>query len=97
MGICHLAWMPEDKGEVGTPKDGSRAKLLRAEASALALEPIVSEDGKDMMVDFYSPILGGLRTDIVEKMGELEGVSLEERVEAAEEYVWADSALLANE
>ena len=90
-GLCRLAWMPEDEGEVGSVADGSRAKLLRVEASVSALEPIISEDDQDMMVGFYPPSLGSLRTDILEKMGELEGVSLEERAEAAEGYVaWSD-------
>jgi len=92
-GLCRLAWMPEDEGEVGSVADGSRAKLLRVEASVSALEPIISEDDQDMMVGFYPPSLGSLRTDILEKMGELEGVSLEERAEAAEGYVaWSDDS-----
>lgn len=86
-GICRLAWMPEDDGEVGTLEDGNRAKLLRIEASVLALEPIISEEDDNMMVGFYPPTLGSLRTDILEKVGELEGASLEERAQAAEGYV----------
>jgi hypothetical protein len=88
-GICRLAWMPEDDGEVGTLEDGNRAKLLRIEASVLALEPIISEEDDNMMVGFYPPTLGSLRTDILEKVGELEGASLEERAKAAEGYVWS--------
>lgn len=88
-GICRLAWMPEDDGEVGTLEDGNRAKLLRIEASVLALEPIISEEDDNMMVGFYPPTLGSLRTDILEKVGELEGASLEERAQAAEGYVWS--------
>jgi len=87
-GICRLAWLPEDDGEVGTLEDGNTAKLLRVEASVNALEPIVSEDDEDMMVGFYPPSLGSLRTDVLEKVGELEGQSLEERAKAAEGYVW---------
>jgi hypothetical protein len=79
--------MPEDDGEVGTLEDGNRAKLLRIEASVLALEPIISEEDDNMMVGFYPPTLGSLRTDILEKVGELEGASLEERAQAAEGYV----------
>ena len=90
-GICRLAWMPEDDGEVGTVDDGNRAKLLRIEASVSALEPIVSEDDEDMMVGFYPPSLGSLRTDILEKVGELEGASLEDRAKAAEGFVWSAS------
>jgi hypothetical protein len=81
--------MPEDDGEVGTLEDGNRAKLLRIEASVLALEPIISEEDDNMMVGFYPPTLGSLRTDILEKVGELEGASLEERAKAAEGYVWS--------
>ena len=72
--------MPEDEGEVGTPEDESQAKLLRVEASVL-VEPIVNKDDEDMMVDFYPSSLGSLTTEILEKMGELTGVSLEERVD----------------
>jgi hypothetical protein len=88
-GICRLAWMPEDEGEVGTVGDGNTAKLLRVEASVSALEPIISDEDETMMVGFYPPTLGSLRTDILEKIGELEGVSLEERAQAAEGYVWS--------
>ena len=41
------------------------------------------------MLGFYPPTLGSLRTDILEKVGELEGASLEERAQAAEGYVWS--------
>jgi hypothetical protein len=88
-GICRLAWLPEDDGEAGTEGDGNTAKLLRVEASVSALEPIISDDDENMMVGFYPPTLGSLRTDILEKIGELEGVSLEERAQAAEGYVWS--------
>jgi len=81
--------MPEDEGEVGTVGDGNTAKLLRVEASVSALEPIISDDDENMMIGFYPPTLGSLRTDILEKIGELEGVSLEERAQAAEGYVWS--------
>jgi hypothetical protein len=81
--------MPEDEGEVGTVGDGNTAKLLRVEASVSALEPIISDEDETMMVGFYPPTLGSLRTDILEKIGELEGVSLEERAQAAEGYVWS--------
>lgn len=91
-GICRLAWLPEDDGEAGTPEDGNTAKLLRVEASVNALEPIVSDDDEDMMVGFYPPSLGSLRTDVLEKAGELEGQSLEERAAAAEGYVWGESS-----
>lgn len=88
-GICRLAWLPEDDGEVGSEWDGNTAKLLRVEASVSALEPIISDDDENMMVGFYPPTLGSLRTDILEKIGELEGASLEERAQAAEGYVWS--------
>jgi len=91
-GICRLAWMPEDDGVAGTIEDGNTAKLLRIEASVSALEPVISDDDADMMVGFYPPSLGSLRTDILEKVGELEGASLEEREQAAEGYVWDESS-----
>jgi hypothetical protein len=80
--------MPEDDGIVGTVEDGNKAKLLRIEASVIALEPIISDDNDDMMIGFYPPTLGSLRTDILEKIGELEGASLEERAKANVGYVW---------
>jgi hypothetical protein len=54
-GLCRLAWLPEDEGEVGTVDDGNKAKLPRVEASVMALEPIISDDDDDMMVGFYPP------------------------------------------
>ena len=39
-------------------------------------EPIMNKDDEDMMVDFYPSSLGSLRTDLLEKMGELTGVRL---------------------
>ena len=87
-GLCRLAWMPEDGGEKGTIEGGNRAKLLRVEASVLAFEPIVSEEDDNMMVGFYPPSLGSLRCDVLEKVGELEGASLEEREHAARGFVW---------
>lgn len=90
MGICRLAWMPEDDGEAGTVEDGNSAKLLRIEASVVALEPIISDEDDDMMVGFYPPTLGSLRTDILEKIGDLEGASLEERAQANAGYVWGE-------
>jgi len=86
-GICRLAWLAEDDGEEGTNTDGNTAKLLRIEASVSALEPIISDDDEDMMVGFYPPTLGSLRTDIMEKIGELEGESLLEREARADGYV----------
>ena len=87
-GICRLAWMPEDEGLPGTSNDGGTAKLLRVEASVSALEPVISDDDENMMVGFYPPSLGSLRSDIMEKIGELEGQTLEDRERASEGYVW---------
>jgi len=91
-GIFRLAWLAEDDGEEGTNTDGNTAKLLRIEASVSALEPIISEDDEDMMVGFYPPTLGSLRTDIMEKIGELEGESLVEREARADGYVGITSS-----
>ena len=90
-GICRLAWMPEGEGMEGTPDDGNKAKLLRVEASVSALEPIISDDDEDMMVGFYPPTLCSLRTDMMEKEGELEGATLQEREQAAEGYVFSEN------
>ena len=87
-GLCRLAWLPEDDGEPGTPEDGNKAKLLRIEASVTALEPIPSEEDDNLMVGFYPPTLGSVRSDFMEKAGELEGETMEERAQAAEGYVW---------
>eukprot|EP00970_Alexandrium_tamarense_P013366 scaffold3356_cov246-Alexandrium_tamarense.AAC.3 len=54
-GLCRLAWLPEDEGEVGTVDDENKAKLPRVEASVMALEPIISDDDDDMIVGFYPP------------------------------------------
>lgn len=86
-GLCRLAWMPEDDGEEGTITDGNLAKLLRVEASVMALEPIISDEDENMMVGFYPPSLGSLRCDMLEKAGELEGATMEEREMKAEGFV----------
>jgi hypothetical protein len=85
-GLCRLAWMPEDDGEEGTITDGNKAKLLRVEASVMALEPVISEEDENMMVGFYPPTLGSLRCDMLEKVGELEGETLQERELKAEGF-----------
>lgn len=74
-GLCRLAWLPEDDGEVGTEADGDPAKLLRVEASVMALEPVIDEEN-DVMVGFYPPSLGSLRCDVLMKVGELEDASV---------------------
>ena len=91
-GLCRLAWLPEDDGEIGTITDGNKAKLLRVEASVMALEPMISDDDEDMMVGFHPPSLGSLRCDMLEKVGELEGATLEEREQKAEGYSEYDEA-----
>ena len=91
-GLCRLAWLPEDDGKDGTITDGNRAKLLRVEASVMALEPIISDDEEDMMVGFHPPSLGSLRCDMLEKVGELEGATLEEREQKAEGFTEYDEA-----
>jgi hypothetical protein len=85
-GLCRLAWLPEDDGEEGTITDGNNAKLLRVEASVMALEPIISDIDENMMVGFYPPSLGSLRCDMLEKVGELEGATLQERESKAEGF-----------
>lgn len=76
--LCRLAWLPEDEGEIGTEADGDPAKLLRVEASVLALEPVVDEENNIMR--FNPPSLGSLRCDVLQKVGELENVSILEKL-----------------
>lgn len=77
--LCRLAWLPEDEGKVGTEADGDSAKLLRVEASVIALEPIIDEESDTMR--FKHPSLGSLRCDVLEKIGELENVSILEKLQ----------------
>lgn len=58
VGICRMAWLPDDE------------TLVRVEAGVSALQPMVVED--DMMVGFEPPSLTSLRCDMFEKAGELE-------------------------
>lgn len=61
-----LAWLPNDN------------TLLRVEASVLAMDQaMVNPDGE--MIGFLPPRLAFLRTDVMENVGELEGISLLER------------------
>jgi len=76
--LCRLAWLPEDEGEVGTEADGDPAKLLRVEASVIALEPVIDEENDTMR--FKPPSLGSLRCDVLQKFGELENVSILEKL-----------------
>ena len=78
-GLCRLAWLPEDDAEVETDADGDTAKLLRVEASVMALEPVI-DDENDVMIGFYPPSLGSLRCDVMVKTGELENVSMLEKL-----------------
>ncbi len=76
-GLCRVAWLPDVKEEDGG--NGVDSKLLRIEASVLALEPIIDE-GEDVMLGFYPPILGSLRCDTFANIGELENVSLMDKL-----------------
>ena len=76
-GICRVAWLPEAKEEDGGT--GIDSKLLRMEASVLALEPIIDEE-QDAMLGFYPPVLGSLRCDTFAKTGELENTSMLEKL-----------------
>jgi len=58
VGICRLAWLPDDE------------TLLRVEAGVSALQPMVVED--EMMVGFEPPSLTSMRCDMLRKTGELE-------------------------
>ena len=72
-GLCRVAWLPEVSEENGG--FGVDSKLLRMEASVMALEPIIDEE-QDVMLGFYPPTLGSLRCDTFAKIGELEDVSM---------------------
>jgi hypothetical protein len=58
VGICRLAWLPDDE------------TLLRVESGVSALQPMVVED--DTMVGFEPPSLTSMRCDMMSKAGELE-------------------------
>lgn len=58
VGICRLAWLPNDD------------TLLRVEAGVSALQPMEMED--DTMVGFQPPSLTSLRCDMLSRVGELE-------------------------
>jgi len=76
LGLCRLAWLPEDDAPEGSEYDGDTSKLLRIEASISALEPVIDEENPDMMIGFYPPELGSLRCDVVQNFGDLENVSI---------------------
>lgn len=76
-GLCKLAWLPELSEEQGGK--GVDSRLLRMEASILALEPIIDEE-QDAMLGFYPPELASLRCDTFEKIGELENTSMLEKL-----------------
>jgi hypothetical protein len=80
-GLCRLAWLPEDDAPVGSEHDGDTAKLLRVEASVIALEPVIDEEN-DVMLGFYPPELGSLRCDVLEKYGELENASMMDKLKS---------------
>lgn len=86
--LCRLAWLPEDEGEAGTEADGDPAKLLRVEASVIALEPVIDEENNTMR--FEPPSLGSLRCDVLQKFGELENVSILEKLKNMGEMDSAD-------
>jgi hypothetical protein len=80
-GLCRIAWLPEDDAPEGSEFDGDTAKLLRVEASIIALEPVIDEEN-DVMLGFYPPELGSLRCDVLQKTGELENTSMLEQLKS---------------
>jgi hypothetical protein len=58
VGICRLAWLPDDE------------TLLRVEAGVSALQPMFLND--DEIVGFEPPSLTSLRCDMLKKVGELD-------------------------
>jgi hypothetical protein len=65
VGICRLAWLPDDE------------TLLRVEAGISALQPMLVDD--DTMVGFAPPSLTSLRCDMLQKVGELDDVPIPSR------------------
>jgi hypothetical protein len=60
---CRLAWMPDTD------------TLLRVEAGVLALQPILEDVESDSsVVGFEPPSLASLRCDVLQKIGDLEGL-----------------------
>ncbi|KAL3924471.1 MAG: hypothetical protein SGILL_001027 [Bacillariaceae sp.] len=70
VGICRLAWLPDDE------------TLLRVEAGISALQPMMLDD--DSMVGFEPPALTSLRCDMMKKVGELDNVDRPFRGASAE-------------
>jgi hypothetical protein len=61
--LCRLAWMPDSD------------TLLRVEAGILALQPILEDAESDSsVVGFEPPTLGSFRCDVLQKLGDLEGL-----------------------
>lgn len=79
-----VAWLPEDD------------RLIRVEASVMAMDrPILDDsDGVEQVVGFYPPLLTTLRTDMLQKVGELENVSLLERQRELEQLDTVDELLI---
>jgi hypothetical protein len=70
VGICRLAWLPDDE------------TLLRVEAGVSVLQPMLILDDNnddDDMVGFEPPRLTSLRCDMLQKKGELDTTSPEQR------------------
>ena len=59
IGLCRLAWLPDDD------------TLLRVEAGVSALQPMLLDD--DTLVGFQPPSLASLRCDVLKNLGDLEG------------------------
>lgn len=58
--LCRMAWLPDSD------------TLLRLEAGVLALQPMLLDD--DTLAGFEPPTLASLRCDVLQKVGDLEGV-----------------------
>jgi len=77
-GLCRLAWLSEDDAIDETKAVVDPAKLLRVEASVIALEPIIDEESD--VIRFKPPSLSSLRCDVLGKIGELENTSILEKL-----------------
>jgi len=76
VGLCRLAWLPDDD------------TLLRVEAGVSVLQPQVNEEGN--MIGFEPPSLVSLRSDVLDKRGDLEG-SPQFAIQAEDEVVNKES------
>lgn len=83
VGLCRLAWLPRSE------------TLLRMEVGLQVLQPMQLDD-KDNVAAFAPPSLASMRVDVLQNMGDLEGVpSFVEQMQREEEEKAAAAAAAA--